>query len=268
MDLFQFDSYKTYVVKRVQAMPRRGHGEFTKIAKTIGVNPVIVTQVLKGDRDFNEEQGLRLGSYLGLRGLELDYFMRLIAFEKAGTHDLKAFHREALNQLRREADKARSRIAEFRELDEAAKSVFYSDWSYSATRLSTLLDRMKTPEAIADKLGISRTRANEIVEFLLSVGLCEYNAKGELDVGPNSTHLDASSRFVNSHRRNWRIKGLESLNRVTPEELLLSAPCAISNADFQFIKSALIDILATLTKRAPNSKPETLACLNIDWFKL
>ncbi len=267
MEIYSFSSYKDFVLARVKAMPRGGHGQFMKIAKHIGANPVVVTQVLKGQRDFSEEQALRLCNFFGLAALESEYFMRLVAMEKAGTHDLKRFHRDALAALKRQAHTAKSRVAEFKELDEAAKSVFYSDWIYSAVRLLTSIDKIKGPDDLAEHLGLSHARVNEILEFLTGAGLVKSDKNG-LYMGVRSTHLDAQSRFVNNHHRNWRIKGLAALNAATPDDLFYTGPCTLSHDDFMALRKELVDVVASMTKKVPDTNPEFLACMNIDWFKV
>lgn len=268
MEIYTFSSYKQYVLERVQAMPRKGHGQFIKIARHIGVSPVIVTQVLKGVRNFSDEQALQLAGYLGLQPAETEYFMRLLAHEKAGTQDLKRFHQEAIEALRKRAQEVKARVPHHQDLDEAAKSIFYSDWTYSAVRLLTSIPSFKTVEALAESIGSSRARTGEIVDFLLQVGLCKRNEAGQLELGIANTHVDAQSRFVNNHRRNWRLKALEALNGATAEELFFVAPCTLSDEDFKVIKSELLAIISSLSKRIRETNPESLVCLNIDWFKV
>jgi uncharacterized protein (TIGR02147 family) len=267
-EIYKFMSYKEYIEKRIKAMPRNGHGQMTRLASHVGVNPVIVTQVLKGERDFNEEQGLRVANYFGLNSIETEYFMRLVAFERSGTHDLKQFHRHALETLKKQAMMVKNRVAEHRELDDSTKSVFYSDWAYSAVRLLTSVPDTRTPEALAERLGLSHGRIAEIVDFLLMTGLCKVDERGRLTLGVSTTHIDAQSRFVNNHRRNWRLKGLDKLNRTTPDELFYSGPCTLSESDFNGLKSDLIQVISSLSKRVSESKPEFLACINLDLFKV
>ncbi len=266
MEVYDFSSYKEYVLARVKAMPRGGHGQFMKMAKHIGANPVVVSQVMKGDRDFSEEQALRLADFFGLTTMESEYFMRLVAMDKAGTHDLKRFHREALAALKRQAHATKNRVAAFQELDDSTKSIFYSDWIYGAVRLLTTIEKFHTADAIAEHLDLSHSRVNEIVEFLISVGLVKKEGD-HLEIGVRSTHLDAQSRLVNNHHRNWRIRGLQALNTRTPDDLFYTAPCTLSHDDFMILRKEMVEVIASLTRRVPNSEPQTLACFNIDWFK-
>jgi uncharacterized protein (TIGR02147 family) len=266
MEIYDFSTYKDYILARVKAMPRNGHGQYMKMAKHIGANPVVVSQVLKGDRDFTEEQGLRLTDFFGMTVKESEYFMRLLSLEKAGTHDLKRFHRDALAALKRAAHATKNRVAAHQELNDSTKSVFYSDWIYGAVRLLSSIEKFRSADAIAEHLDLNHARVNEILEFLISVGLVK-KEKELLSVGVRSTHLDAQSRFVNSHHRNWRIRGLQALNTRTPDDLFYTGPCTMSEDDFLVLRKELVAVIASLTKRVPDSNPETLACLNIDWFR-
>lgn len=267
MEVYDFTSYKDYVLARVKAMPHNGHGQFMRIAKHVGVNPVVVSQVLKGNRDFSEEQALRLTNFFGMSALESEYFMRMVAREKAGTHDLKRFHDDALSALKKQANSVKNRAAQFLELDESTRSVFYSDYIFSAVRLLTSIEKFQNADAIAEHLEIGHARVNEILEFLKSVGMVK-EENGRLSIGVRSTHLDAQSRFINNHHRNWRLKGLEGLNNKTPDDMFYSGPCTISLENFLELRKELVGVIASLTKRAPSSDPEVLACLNIDWFKI
>lgn len=268
MEIYESTNYREFIWARIKAMPRSGHGQLIKIAKHIGANPVIVSQVLKGDRDFTEEQAFRITNYFGLNGLESDYFMRMLAYERAGTHDLKQFYREAMDVLKRKLQAPKQRVGAHRELDETTKSVFYSEWTYSAVRLLSSIDKYNTVDAIAEHLGLGRARATEIADFLVLVGLCNRDKHGKLSMGVAKTHIDAKSRFVNNHRRNWRLKGLEGLGHVTPDDLFYSGPCSISLKDFQKIRNELVSAVGSMSKLAIASEPEFLACLNIDWFQI
>jgi uncharacterized protein (TIGR02147 family) len=267
MDIFDYSSYKNYVTERVASMPRKGHGQFRKIAQHLGVSSVLITQVLKGSRYFSEEHGLRLANYLGLKDLELEYFMHLILLEKAGTHELKTYRKQSLETLRKKAREVRNRIGKFQELDDTNKSVFYSDWTYSAIRLLTSVPEYRTIDALAERLEVSRSRVSEIMDFLLQIGLCKKTVRG-FEFGPTSVYADPESRFTNNHRRNWRLKGLEGLNNITPDELFFSAPCTLSKTDFAAFKAELTEVVSKLMKLVPKTEPESLVCLNIDWFRV
>ena len=250
MEIFGFSSYKDYVIERVTSMPRKGHGQFRRIAQHLGVSSVLITQVIKGPRHFSEEQGLGLANYFGLKELEMEYFMRLIAMEKAGTHELKMFHKHAIEVLRRRAHDVRNRIGKFQELDDTGKSIFYSDWTYCAIRLLTSIPYYRTIDALAERLELSRTRVSEIVDFLVQIGLCKSTPRG-FELGPTRVYADPESRFTNNHRRNWRLKGLESLNKITPDELFYSSPCTLSNEDFVAFRSELTEVVSKLSKLVP-----------------
>src|SRR6185437_10940211 len=101
------------------------------------------------------------------------------------------------------------------------------------------------------RFGLGRAQVQDILDFLLQVGLCKRNSEGLFEPGIASTHLDARSRFVNNHRRNWRLKGIEGLNKTDGSEVFYSGPCSLSLRDFAEVKAELIEVIASLTRRVP-----------------
>jgi hypothetical protein len=106
-------------------------------------------------------------------------------------------------------------------VDVGAQALFYSNWTYSAVRIASSIPKHHSPEAIAELLKIERSEVVRIAEFLVSLGLCVRHPKG-YDLGPSSTMLSADSPFINNHRRNWRLKGLENLHRIGEQDLFYS----------------------------------------------
>ena len=58
MVIFEFDSYKDYVKTHVESLPNGGRGEWGRIARAIGVNSTMVSQIFKGPKDLSIEQAL------------------------------------------------------------------------------------------------------------------------------------------------------------------------------------------------------------------
>ncbi|MEZ4873629.1 MAG: hypothetical protein R2827_15590 [Bdellovibrionales bacterium] len=66
MEIFDFENYKDFTNNWVHSQPKKGRGIYRKMALHIGVNPVIISQVLNGDRHFSAEQTLEVTEFLGL----------------------------------------------------------------------------------------------------------------------------------------------------------------------------------------------------------
>lgn len=265
MSVFNYTDYKAFVRERVHQMPHRGRGQFQLMARCLDVNSTVISQIFKGLRHLNPEQGLKLADFLGLSELETKYFINLILKERAGTQDLKKYFLKEEAKLKAEAQNIKTRIIAHAEITDEHKALFYSNWYYSGIRMLTALPEYNTVDQIAEYFDLSRATVQQVIEFLLATGLC-IKKNEELQVGPQSTHLDSKSPLINNHRRNWRIKALERINQHHENDLFYSGPMSLSKEDKALLREELVGVIAKVLKRVQKSKEEELACLNIDWF--
>ncbi|MGZ3699053.1 MAG: TIGR02147 family protein [Bdellovibrionota bacterium] len=269
MKVFDFENYKEYVVKVIKTMPKRGYGQYRKIALHLGVNSVVVSQIFKGSRELTAEQALSLSEYLGFTTLERDYFLLLVQLDRAGTHQLKKLLLGKLQELREKSKDLKTRLEQDQQMTEEAKALFYSNWYYSATRLLSSVPGFDSIDAIAERLEIPRSTIKAVVEFLVQHGLC-IEREGRLQMGPSRTHLESSSPFLSRNHINWRLKGIENMEPQNPDHLFYSGPMSISLSAGQKIRSELVNLIEGVTKTVVDDpkSPSGLSCLNIDWFQL
>lgn len=266
MKIFDYLDYRDYLKSRLKEMPSRGHGQLAKIAAHLGVHPSLVTQIMRGQKDFHGEQALLIAEYLGMNEIETDYLLLLVDYSRAAHHKLKARLRKKLENIREHIGKAQNRVPAYRELPENEKAVFYSNWFYSAIRLSTDLAGMDNPDAIAQKFGLERKLVKEVVSFLLDSGLLLADGK-KLKRGPQRTYLPPDSPFISRHHANWRLKAIENFTALTPAELAFTAPITLAEKDLGKCRKILLDAIEEITVLVDKSPAEKLACLNIDLFK-
>lgn len=265
MSLFDSDDYRAYLKTWIRSLPKNGRGEINKIAGQLGVNPTVVSQTLSGVRDFSSEQTLELTDYMGLSELEADYFSTLVQIERAGTSKLKDRLRLKLAKLRAESLQMAKRLEEHRALSETDRALFYSSHLYSAIRLFSDVAGGQTFEAISQRFSVSRARTQEILSFLVSTRLC-VEELGRYRMGPQSTHLAATSPFVTKHHTNWRVQALQRAQDLTTEELMMSAPMSLSREDFDRLREKMVGFVKEVFAEVKESKSEDVACFNLDFF--
>lgn len=267
MSIFEYTSYKQFVTEKIRSMPKKGRGQYLKIANYLQVHTTMVSHVFKGDANIGVEQGLKLCQYFGLSDLETDFFMNLLHRERAGDVQSQAYYDKKLEELKLKATDIKQRLGPQNELDDQQKATFYSHWYYSGIRLLTALDGFDQPEAIANHLNLPLSRVREVIDFLLQTGLCR-EEKGHLKVGTTSTYIDVSSPLVSRHHFNWRHKVAPKIDAVSNEELVFTNPITISKQDFLRVREELIQMIEKFKAIADPSEPELLGCLNIDWVKI
>lgn len=266
MQIFDYLDYKSYLNDLIRSYPKQGRGQARKLAEHLAVNSVVISQVLSGTRDFSTEQALSVAGYFGLDDRATDYLMDMVAMARAGTHELKKFHRSRIEIARAENKEIKSRVSKHKELNDFEKSRFYSDWFFAGIALLTSIDGYNSVESIATYFGLDRKKVADVIAFLLETGLCK-EENGRIGMGITSTFVDNTSPYINGHRRNWRLKGLERFTQPGRDDLFYSAPYSLSEEDATLIRKQLLEAIAAVSKRVTDSPCETLMCLNIDWFR-
>lgn len=266
MSIFDFVDYKVAVNKWIESQPRAGHGQLRRMSQHLGVNSVVMTQIFRGDRDLNLEQAVGVASFIGMTETEREYFLLLVQKARAGTKELQEIFHKQLVSLKESVHSLKSRIRH-EKLNDEDRATFYSHWHYSAIRLGVSIPRLSKVADIADYLGIDRSVAAEVVDFLLQRHLLTKTKNG-LALGPQVTHVGHDSPFVMKHRVNWRLQALKSMDNPSNEDLFYSGPMVLSESAAKVIRREILNVIETVTQKAKDADSETLRCLNIDWFEV
>ncbi|MCB0384494.1 MAG: TIGR02147 family protein, partial [Bdellovibrionales bacterium] len=196
MSLFSTDNYKAFVREFIRNQPRKGRGLNRKIAQHLNIHPAMVSQIFSGNRDLTAEQAIDLAGFLALGELESDYFLLLVQYSRAGSHQLRQKFRKQIESMQEKAQNLENRLPRDIVLTGEHKAQFYSAWHYSGVRLASSLPGLSSPQEIAEHLGISPSMAARTLEFLLATGLCIRTESGGLELGPQRTHLESSSPLI------------------------------------------------------------------------
>lgn len=266
MSIFDFSNYRDFLKSYIAKLPRRGHGELSKIAQHLGVHSTLVSLIFSGERELSPEQAFDLAQYLQLTDLETDYFGLLVQASRGGNHRYKAFINKKIEEKKAEALKLSNRFTHDKSLSEEQRSVFYSSWIYSAIRLYTSTDESgRTIEEIVERFDLARTKVVPILQFLVSAGLV-VQEKDRYLMGVQRTFLEQGSPHLLKHHSNWRIKALQRSDQVSEKEMMFTSPISVSREDFDKIRESLANLLKEVSQRVKDSPAEDIACLNVDLF--
>lgn len=266
-DVFESKTVRDFLKSWLNRQPKRGRGLPQKMAKAMGVSPVLVSQILSGTRYLQSSQAYRLANFIGLVGVELDFFLELNHLEQAGDFSLKEYHQKKLKDLKAAATHLKNRVPTDAALNEKAKAEFYSHWHYSAVRLLTDIPTMDNANAIASALHIPLERVNKIMHFLLEHGLCEKTETG-FKMNAKSIHLESESPWIYSRQMQWRQKAMQAMESRNDNSLYYTGPMVLSKKDAMWIRDRLGHMIKEVIERTTQSDSEQLRCLNIDWFEV
>ena len=268
MSIFKFSSYKPFLEDYIAGLPKGGRGEINRMAEQMDVHPTLVSQVLRGEKDFSIEQVHKLCTYLGLLNLEKDYFILLVQHERARSKDLKRYFGEKIEEVKTKSLDLKTRMSEHRSLSDYERSVFYSSWIYSAIRLFTSVGDGQTLAASVEKFSMPRAEVAQILNFLKEARLVS-EEEGVYRMIAAHTHLEFGSPFLGRHHTNWRVKSIQRTDDLTSEELMFTSPFSISRKDFLRIREELTELIKSTSRTIRESPAEDVACLNMDliWMK-
>lgn len=268
MNLLDCDNYIEYLEVRKQTLPNRGRGEISRLARLLNISSVAMSHIFSGKNSLNLDQALLISEDLAFNEIETEYFFTLVEIERAKGIKLKKFLQKKLIVLRNKGRDLKKRVRSHEEMSEEALAKFYSDWIYSGVRVLSAIPEFKTDREIADYYQLSLGKVRGVLEFLKEYQLV-VEEKGELKIGIGSTHLTSNSPFINNHRRNWRLKGIEKLKEIEDDDLFYAGPMAISESGKLWLREELLKLIKRFTNYISEEPgdPEVTVCLNIDLFR-
>lgn len=268
MSVFDYDDYKAFVHAHLEASPKRGRGQFRRMADALGVHSTMMSHVFRGQVDLSAEQAATLADFFALSAVETEYFVALVQLSRAGSVALKKILLKRAGELRAQGRKVSSRIRPEKVLSEKDKALFYSEWFYSAIRLMSAIPGHHDLEIIAGDLGLPKRLVSDVASELLDLGLCRPRPSGGIEHAVNTTHVEADSPLANRHHKNWRMKAMESLHRLGEDELAFTMPVTLSESDIATTRKLLLEFIAKVDQVFEKSPAERLCCLNVDWVRI
>lgn len=250
-----------------KSLPKGGRGQAKNLSEYLNSTSVAISQILKGNRHFTDEQSFKTAHFLKLGVLETKYFLKLVAYQKASSFELKEYIMLELIELQKESKKVKTKYKNFKELKEKDKCEFYSDRLYSATRMLSSLTHINTVDDVSNHFKISKNHASDIIDFLRSRNLI-IQRDNRLIPGPQHTFISAESGYIKNHHKNWRLYAInktENLDIAT--ELMYTAPISLSVEAYDELREKLLKVIKETVELITPSKEEMVACLNIDLLK-
>ena len=265
--IFKYTDYKKWVVERIESMPKAGRGQYMRIVEHLGTSSAIVTQIFKGSRDLTAEQAVLLSDYFGLSKIERQYFLLLVNYSRAGSHNYKKILEEEIFEFQKKAKEIKNRVPQNQELNEEAKAILYSNWYYLAIWSLTAIPSFDNLDLITERLKIPRSKANQALEFLIKQGLI-LEVNGKLQIGPTLIHLESTSPNIPRHHQSWRNRAFLKYEEFGGDDVAYTAPITLSKKDAIEIRERVLKFISETLSLVRDSQSEELFCLCMDWYRV
>ena len=105
LPIYNFNDYKEFINSLVQKCPNRGRGVYARLAKFMDVSSVLVSQVLKGDRNFSRDKLFLVTQFFELDEINTEYLITLFDLNLSKSESHKIFGKKA--KRKRRANKKR-----------------------------------------------------------------------------------------------------------------------------------------------------------------
>lgn len=266
INIFDFSDYRIFLREWIEEAKIRKASNLSRLAEALGVHSTFLSHVLSGSKNLSLEQATVLSEHLNQTKIEREYLFALLQLEKAGSHSLKKYWQERIKEIITEKNKMHRRFDKHHELTDTDRAIFYSSWLYVAAFLASAIDEGQNLDQIANTLNLTRDKADEIMQFLVSVGICK-ESKGLFMLGETHVHVPNESPFVVKHHTSWRMKAVQKMDSRTTEELFFTSPMSIARKDFDAIREKINFVIKEIVDIAKESKAEEIVCLNIDFFR-
>jgi uncharacterized protein (TIGR02147 family) len=267
LSVYEFQDYKKFLLQWMERAPNHGRGQRKFLAEAVQCQTPFITHVLTGDYHFSPEQAEACGRWLGFNDNETEFFVLLVLRQRSGTKGLENLLLKQISQ-RREAEtvlKKRLKIKE--KMSAEDQMIYYSNWYHAAIHMACLIPQMQTIEALQKYFSLSLPQIVSTLEFLTEHGLIEEH-KSRYRVLKPVLHLEKESSLMAQHHTQWRLKAMEAFLRKRNADLFYSGVISLSKNDYEWLRERLSQLLEETVERIKDSKDETLACLNLDWFEV
>lgn len=267
MKFFEYSDYRKLLGDQLKKRGRNGFGEAIRLAKHLGIQSSLISQVLGGSRHFTFDQACGVTEFLRFNELETDFFLALVNFERAGAPSAKRKCKKDLEKFRDQARSLENRISSEKAASEFDGGVFFSQWYHSAIKLLSSMAKYQSSKDLAQALGLNLRTAENSVETLIRLGLLKIE-NGKILPTVSNIHIPKGSPFLPRHHQNWRIQGFRRMDEFIPEDRFFTVPATVSEKDFEKISNLLSETIVEVIEIIDASRGESLICFNLDLFKL
>lgn len=265
--VFHYRDYKACLLDFLEKNKGRKRGTRAAMAAAARCQAAYISQVLNGSAQLSLEQAESVATRFCLMNeSETEHFLLLVQHARAGTEELRRTLGKLIRKRAREAVEL-TRREEFPDvLSEADQIRYFSEWDYGAVHALLSIRDKRTPQAIADHLGIRPERVVELLGFLSSRGLAKKKGE-EYRIGETRIMLDKGSQVATQNHINSRLRALSFLqNRNRAEDRFYSSVITLSEEDLETLRAMITDFIVEVNRVVAKTKPRKLMGFNIDFF--
>lgn len=266
--LYQAESYKE-ILLRYFFSDETQRGALSRAAEFLNCQKSYLSKAIKTEVHLTLEHAYLLAQFLGLSQIDSDYFVNLVAMERAGDKSYREFLEQKLFKLKLDHEQSlnaanRIQVMEFSPND----AIYFSSWHWMAIHFLTACAQYQNIPAISSRLGLSQDFVEKILKQLSQWGFVK-NELGLWSYVSGGVHLHAASPFTNMNHYQWRTRAIQDAYFSTLDNINsihFTNVQTVSLKDFHQAKSLLLNTMAQIRELFNPSPADDLAVLTLDLF--
>jgi uncharacterized protein (TIGR02147 family) len=267
MNIYNCLNYKEYLLEVIHREPNQGRGFRKKLAEAAKCQLAYISHVLNGNYDFSLEHAEAIAMMLGLSESELEYFLLLVEYSRAGTQRLKSFFKRQILKRQEAQNNLKNRVKIESTLAIEDQAIYYSSWTYSAIHIALTIPVLQTQAALAQRFHLDLKEVKRVLEFLVQKGLAVGSSGNYSPVG-SFLHLERDSPMIISHHTQWRQLALQNISIRKEDSLHYSSCFSVAVSDIPKLKNLFSKFLEDATLVIKPSQEEKLLALGLDLFEV
>ena len=266
-EIFDFHDYRKAFGHLIAHGDKGGRGAQTRLAKELGCQQAFLSRVLAGQAELGPEQSFGVAKFFNLSKLAREYWLALVAENRAGNAELKAYQREKCERLREEYQSLHRRIDTGNKINDADKAYYYGDWFYSALHMLVAVPAYAKEEVMAQKLGLALEDVHRCLEMLERAQLIERSG-GSWKLSTGRIHLPPTHPLVRKHHANWRLFTMQKLSKPNTEDLHYTSVVSCGEKDKEKVRQILGDAVTKIRALIKDSPDEVVCHYAVDFLEL
>lgn len=264
MDVYSYSSYKEFLKGYIKE--NRQKGLISQMAGICGCDRTYLSQVLNGKADLTPDHLIRFCESLNLDEHESRYLLMVLLRDRSSNTVARKTWAERIDKIRKDGRVLTEKIygnEKPGEIREDLRTLYYSNWLYTAVHTLTSIAEFQTVDAISVKLSVSGAMIAKVLRDLVEMKVVLKEKERFVHNGAN-IYLQRESPQSHSHHMNWRMRSVE--RSTLKEDIHYTNIFSVDVKDVDKLRAQIVKLIEDQRKTVAASGAETACAFACDFF--
>lgn len=269
MQVYDFTDYRSIVRHCLESgTPERPRSTKKSLADHMKCHATFISHVVADKAEFSMEQAVRFCSYYGIDVDSTDYFLDLIARDRAGDGSTREIYERRLRHQHDNWLTLQNRLKSEERLTGDQQRRYFESWLLQLVHLCCMIPNRNTQDGIVAALGLPPARVEAALRQLTAMGLLEIDGK-TFGTRPKQIHLDRNSPTFKTCHGNWRLKIAADVSTFQePEGIHYTSAITISRDAAEDLRKELLETIEKARAISVDSEPEEIYVMALDLYRV